>query len=219
MNSTAEDNSAIRNRFDPQTIKYIISGITQGYTMASNLSMQVPWIYQTIRGKAKLPHLRNVAIEVMLLELAKLGEIPLIGTEAWNERKTHSFITLKSVDCVMTVNYVHRPTQFPRRALFREYLSENNIQQALWPEYQEPDKSNILYTVLTHGGDQNNLLFASIGAPLPGCMKWGTRLPIFHWSDIREVDKVDDSMQKIAKKPALKKLILERLSTGEGDEE
>lgn len=219
MYSNFNDNGeVIRKRFTQQHLNYIVSGVTQGYNMAFKLAEQVPWIYQTIRGRAKLPHLRNVAIEVMLLEMAALGEIPLVGHEVWNKKKTHSYAELRSTNCIMTVNYVHRPAQFPRKAFFRKALSENNIQQSLWEEYEEPNKSNILYTVLTHGGNDDKLLFASIGAPVPGFMKWGARLPIFRWQDIRAAEKTDMAVQKMAKKPSLKKQILERLNTNEREE-
>jgi len=216
--TSGEADRVIGERFRKQTINYIVNGVVQGYTIASSLAEDVPWLNQTLRGRAKLPHLRNVAIEAILLEMASLGEIPFDGREVLTKNKSHAYAEFRSPECIMTISYVHRPGQFPRGAFFRRQLSANNIQQVLFHEYRQDDNSNILYTVLTHGGNNENLLFASIGAPLPGFRKWGLRLPIFRWQDIRKLE-ADEVIKHVAKKPSLKKSIIERLISDEREEQ
>ena len=210
---------ALRERFSSQNVKYILNGVILGYQMAEQLIDDTPWLGQTRRGRAKLSHLRNVAIESVLLEMAKLGEISFSGEEIFNRRRTHSFARFQSPNCIMTINYVHNPAQFPRRAFFRNKFTANNIQGVLFPEMFNNNQNDLLYTVLTHGGDKDKLLFATIGAPLPGRNKWGMRLPIYRWAKINRVEQDNKLAQSIAaKKPRLKKEIIERLNTNEGED-
>lgn len=161
----------IRSEINPSNRRKIVNLVEKAYKLVDEALKDVSFLNWSL-GKKHEGYLDNIAVQFMLYEAAKLGELDLIPEIHPNVKKSSYHVELKTDKVVITVNRSKDKYSTARKAIYRSILRQEN---QCYFVLDEDDFGNIKeepgYLELTHNHIDRKLDFVVLGVP-DGRGKW-----------------------------------------------
>lgn len=164
-------NKFIRSEINSSNRRKIVNLVEKAYKLVDEALRDVSFLNWFL-GKEHEGYLDNIAVQFMLHEAAKLGELDLISEIHPNVKNSSYHVELKTDNVVITVNRSKDKHSTARKAIYRSILQKEN---QCYFVLDEVDFGNIKeepgYLELTHNHLDRKLDFVVLGVP-DGRGKW-----------------------------------------------
>lgn len=155
----------IRDAFSPKEMSTMVSVVSQGYKLARGAIRHISFLGWDI-GKRHEGYLRPIAINYLMRNEVKSGNLPFELSIESNSNKSHKFALFSKGPYKVTLSQVNLKGSIGRHAFYKEKLQlVNQVSMGIFQDEVHLYQENEYYFLLTYSSGGTKPQFINLGVP------------------------------------------------------